>query len=215
MNIRSEQWHGHTIRFVEKEPGEWWAVAMDAAKALGFRDAYNATVHMPDKYKDTTKGSIKSGRRRTSKKQEMIIISEKGLYRLMMRSNKPEAEEFQDWVYDILKSLRIASGLEGFQVLEMTDAQHQRKWMDVLHREIPGADEKLYSKVNSIADKATSNVCGYKKMVKKKDMTPEMLKVRPGALEYTCLTEIAKRKRNLDISVSKQVYALYPLTLAQ
>ncbi len=209
MNIRNEQWQGHTIRFVEKEPGEWWAVAADMAVAL----RYSQTSNMLRKVKSSAKvlhivKDLGGG-------QEISLISEKGIYSVIMLSRRKEAQDFQEWVFDVLVELRKASGLEGFQVLDMTDAQHQRKWMDVLHREIPNADEKLYRKVNSITDKATSNVCGYRKMVKKKDMTPEMLKVRPGALEYTCLTEIAKRKHNLDISVSKQVYALYPLTLAQ
>lgn len=36
MNIRIENWNGHEIRFVEKEPSEWWAVAEDVAKATGY-----------------------------------------------------------------------------------------------------------------------------------------------------------------------------------
>ena len=36
MNIRTEIWNGHEIRFVEKEPGEWWAVAKDVSSALGY-----------------------------------------------------------------------------------------------------------------------------------------------------------------------------------
>jgi len=34
-NIRTENWSAHEIRFVEREPGDWWAVATDVAKALG------------------------------------------------------------------------------------------------------------------------------------------------------------------------------------
>lgn len=34
MNIRTEIWNGHEIRFVEKEPGEWWAVLSDVTNAL-------------------------------------------------------------------------------------------------------------------------------------------------------------------------------------
>lgn len=36
MNIRTENWNGHEIRFVEQEPSEWWAVAEDVAKATGY-----------------------------------------------------------------------------------------------------------------------------------------------------------------------------------
>ena len=39
--------------------------------------------------------------------QDLLIVSEPGMYRLVMRSTKPEAEKFQDWVTeDVLPSIR-------------------------------------------------------------------------------------------------------------
>jgi prophage antirepressor-like protein len=38
--------------------------------------------------------------------QEVTFLTEKGLYKLLMRSNKPKAESFQEWVIDILVSIR-------------------------------------------------------------------------------------------------------------
>ena len=35
INIRVENWNGHKIRFVEVNPGDWWAVLADITKALG------------------------------------------------------------------------------------------------------------------------------------------------------------------------------------
>lgn len=34
MNIKTETWNGHSIRFAEREPGDWWAVLADIATAL-------------------------------------------------------------------------------------------------------------------------------------------------------------------------------------
>ena len=34
MKTKIENWNGRSIRFVEKKPGDWWAVAADVAKAL-------------------------------------------------------------------------------------------------------------------------------------------------------------------------------------
>jgi len=41
VNIKTENWNGHQIRFVEREPGDWWAALADVAKALSIqtRDA--------------------------------------------------------------------------------------------------------------------------------------------------------------------------------
>lgn len=32
--MKTEIWNGHSIRFVEKESGDWWAVLSDVAKAI-------------------------------------------------------------------------------------------------------------------------------------------------------------------------------------
>ena len=61
-------------------------MATDIANALGHRDANNALKKMKTKYKGTHKVSTPSGI------QNVTILNEKGIYRLIMRSNKPEAE---------------------------------------------------------------------------------------------------------------------------
>lgn len=44
-------------------------------------------------------------------KQEMSIVSEPGLYSLILRSRKPEAKAFKRWVtHDILPSIRRSGG---------------------------------------------------------------------------------------------------------
>ena len=40
--MKIENWNGHSIRFVEHN-GEWWAVAVDIAKALNFASARDST----------------------------------------------------------------------------------------------------------------------------------------------------------------------------
>lgn len=52
----------------------------------------------------------------------------KGIYRLVMRSNKPEALDFQDWICDVLVELRQATGLKGFEVFRMLDKQNKRSY---------------------------------------------------------------------------------------
>lgn len=116
--MKTEYWNGYPIRFIEKDE-EWWAVAKDITDALGFSQAKDATRKMPAKYKGVYKVPITSEKAKCPATQNMIVLNEKGLYRLIMRSNKPEAEDFQDWVYEMLKILRQSSGLEGFQIFRM------------------------------------------------------------------------------------------------
>ncbi|MEA4927851.1 MAG: Bro-N domain-containing protein [Candidatus Limiplasma sp.] len=203
--MKTEIWNGHEIRFVEKN-GQWWAVAQDITDALGFAQAKDGTKKMPDKYKGRTKVPTTSGKSKCPETQEMIVLNEKGLYRLIMRSNKPEAEAFQDWVYDILKTLREASGLEGFEVFKMLDREHQRKQMEALCRGLKRPVQVDFIKANTIANKAISNQYGYPKMVKKADMTPQMLADREPVLEDTVQLMTINDRYGLNVSVSEVIY---------
>ncbi len=81
--------------------GETWFVAKDVADILEMRDAFNATRDLDEDEKGTCKVSTPGGI------QEMTIISEAGLYTLLMRSNKEEAKPFRRWVtHDVLPSIR-------------------------------------------------------------------------------------------------------------
>lgn len=197
--IKTENWNGYEIRFVEKD-GEWWSVAQDIAKALNFRDAFNATAKLNKKYKGTAKVSTLNGL------QEMIILNEKGIYRIVMRSNKPEAEAFQDWVYEMLSELRKQTGLEGFQVFRMLDKEHQKEAMKRLHDSLHEPIKVDYIKANTIANKAVSNKYGFEKMVKKPDMTAQMLEAREKILDDTVELMTVNDKYKLGISVSEKIY---------
>src|SRR5690625_353885 len=41
-----------------------------------------------------------------SGKQETVIYNEKGIYEIIRKSGQPKADEFYDWVYDLLSRLR-------------------------------------------------------------------------------------------------------------
>jgi len=59
---------------------------------------------------------------------QAMLVSESGLYKLIMRSNKPEAREFQDWVTrDVLPAIRkdgaYIMGEEKVATGEMSDLE--------------------------------------------------------------------------------------------
>lgn len=63
-------------------------------------------------------------------------------------------------------------------------------------------------KANTIANKAVSTKYGHPKMVKKADMTPEMLVDRQELLDSTVELMGIKEKFHLNLSVSEEVYGL-------
>lgn len=199
--MRTEIWNGYTIRFVEKD-GEWWAVAKDVAKALGYQLTSNMTRIIDEKDKDIHKVNTPGGA------QDLLIMSEFGIYSAVFGSHKPEAKEFKRWIYEMLKELRQSIGLEGFQIFRLLDIEHQKEAMSRLKKSLRKPVRVDFIKANTIANKAVSNKYGYPKMVKKSDMTPEMLVDRQELLDSTVELMGIKDKYGLGLSVSSEIYKL-------
>ncbi len=73
--------------------GKPWFVGKDVAVALNYANPRDALAkHVPDKFKRKSQIATPGG------VQEMTVINEAGMYKLIMRSKLPKAEEFSDWV---------------------------------------------------------------------------------------------------------------------
>jgi len=203
LNIKTENWNGHQIRFVEREPGDWWAVAADVTKALGLKQVTRALSGLKD---GVTTGKVIDS---LGREQEANIINEKAIYRLVFKSRKREAEAFQDWVFDIIKQLRQQTGLEGFQIFRMLDKEHQKEAMAKLKAGLRQPVRVDFMKANTIANKAVSNRYGHKKMIGKAQMTPEMLVDRQPILEDTVNLMSVRDRFDLRFSVSEAIYRKY------
>lgn len=205
--MKTEIWNNHEIRFVEKD-GAWWAVAKDVADALDYRDAHNMVRNIDPKDKGTHKVSTTSNKTKCPQTQEMLVITEFGIYDAVFSSHKPEAKEFKRWVYEVIKRLRQSAGLEGFEIFRMLDKEHQKEMMSNLNQSLRKPVRVDFIKANTIANKAVSTKYGYPKMVKKADMTPDMLVDRQVLLEDTVGLMSIKDKFGLELSVSEEIYKL-------
>lgn len=104
--IRKFDFKGASLRTLTDEAGEPWFVLKDCMSILDLGNP-TETVKMFDKDEFSTTEVIDSIGRR----QQTYIISEPGLYRLVMRSRKPEAKEFQRWVtHEVLPQIRKTGG---------------------------------------------------------------------------------------------------------
>ena len=93
----------HLVRIVTRD-GEPWFVARDVCRALDLGTPQMAFQRIPDDEKDVSETDTLDGR---GGAQEMVILSEPGLYRLIFRSNKPVAERFRRWVFhEVLPAIR-------------------------------------------------------------------------------------------------------------
>lgn len=104
--IQKFDFKGAPLRTLTDKAGEPWFVLKDCMSILDLGNP-TETVKMFDKDEFSTTEVIDSIGRR----QQTYIISEPGLYRLVMKSRKPEAKEFQRWVtHEVLPSIRKHGG---------------------------------------------------------------------------------------------------------
>ena len=88
--------------------GNIWFVAKDVAECLGFKDTDDA-IRKHCNHAKTLKPGKTPGL--TSSPRGINIIPESDVYRLVMRSKLPAAEQFQTWVCeDVLPSIRKTGG---------------------------------------------------------------------------------------------------------
>ena len=104
--IQQFDFKGASLRTLTDEAGGPWFVLKDCMSILDLGNP-TETVKMFDEDEFSTTEVIDSIGRR----QQAYIISEPGLYRLVMRSRKPEAKEFQRWVtHEVLPQIRKTGG---------------------------------------------------------------------------------------------------------
>lgn len=114
------------VRVVEHN-GEPWFVASDVAKALGYENPSRDVQRHCKKVNKITQTTDSVGPPIT-----LLIIPESDVYRLVMRSNLPRAERFQDWlVEEVLPALR-RRGFYGLPALpDFSDpVAAARAWAD-------------------------------------------------------------------------------------
>nr|UVX87052.1 MAG: antirepressor protein KilAC domain [Bacteriophage sp.] len=100
--IQTFNFNSATLRALTDENGEPWFVAKDVCDILGLENSRKATADLDLDEKNTV--TISDGIPGNPNK---TIISEPGLYKLIMRSRKPEAKTFQRWVtHEVLPSIR-------------------------------------------------------------------------------------------------------------
>lgn len=133
-----------TIRAMMDRNGDPWFVATDVADILNFRDASNAAQTLKNDEKGTYKVSTLRG------DQEVIIINLSGLYRLIFRSNKPEAELFRQWVFNEVLPALHRVGMYGVPLnMEVPEAPEEALALWVY---LDKQQESLQSRLRSIRD---------------------------------------------------------------
>ena len=107
--IQQFDFKGALLRTLTDEAGEPWFVAKDVCDILEL-----GTEHLRrdlDEDEVTEATNLPNWQVGSNGGRVPLIISEPGLYKLVMRSRKPEAKEFQRWVtHEVLPQIRRTGG---------------------------------------------------------------------------------------------------------
>lgn len=107
------QYHDHDkFRIIDRD-GEPWFVLVDVCRELGIINPSDAASRLDDDEKMTL--GVTEGQNGTRGGPRMItIISESGLYSLVLKSTKPDAKKFKKWITsEVLPSIRKTGGYRG------------------------------------------------------------------------------------------------------
>ena len=102
-DLKSFFFRGDEVRVVLDENGEPLFVAKDVAQSLGYSSTNMVTIFqsVPNEWKGSNRIATLGG------EQDMLTLTEQGLYFFLCRSDKPTARPFQKWLAGIvLPSIR-------------------------------------------------------------------------------------------------------------
>lgn len=139
--MRTENWCGFNIRFVEVD-GEWWAILKDICDALRLRTAaisqrldpnmmirvkvdQSEVISNDVRLSDHPSKGVRS--RGQNKTRHMLAVNEIGIYEALFASRRLEARKFRRWSAEVMRKLRTNVGLEGYEVMKMTEPAVQEK----------------------------------------------------------------------------------------
>lgn len=183
--IRKFDFRGAALRTLTDEAGEPWFVLKDCMSILDLGNPTETVKMFDDDEFSTTEVIDSIGRR-----QQAYIISEPGLYKLVMRSRKPEAHEFQRWVtHEVLPQIRKTGGY-----IPTTDADDD---MTILAKAVMIGQRTMEAQKQKIAEQQTRIV----------ELEPKArFADAVAASDGTCLVgELAKmlRQNGMDIGQNR------------
>ncbi len=184
--IQQFDFRGASLRTLTDKAGEPWFVAKDVCDILELGNTTNAlrALDEDEKTNFTNCNVAQNGGRAP------LIISEPGLYKLVMRSRKPEAKEFQRWVtHEVLPSIRRTGGY-----IPTTDADDD---MTILAKAVMIGQRTMEAQKQKIAEQQTRIV----------ELEPKArFADAVAASDGTCLVgELAKmlRQNGMDIGQNR------------
>lgn len=175
------------VRMVELN-NKPYAVANDVAKALGYKVPKDAIYRH-------CKGGVELPLPSNGGTQQMKVIPEGDIYRLIIKSQLPQAEKFESWVFDeVLPSIRKTGSY-------VTELKGQEKMFQVMRAEIGGIlDDMVSVKIKEIEEKCSDY---YRPSSFDKTNISNYIKKRLGVTKANEEYELVKQRVLLKFGATK------------
>lgn len=128
------------LRVVEQD-GQPWFVASDVCRAIGYAVKPSGDVNVYHALNPLNADEVITHRMSGNRGTAAKLISESGLYKLVMRSDKPEARAFQDWVTRVVlpairKDGAYVMGEEKVATGELSEDELVMRAMSIMSRKV-------------------------------------------------------------------------------
>ena len=173
------------IRVVKDEGGEPWFIAKDVCDVLGLSNITEALRNLDgDELNSEILNSGNQGR-------EMKLVSESGLYALVIRSNKPNAKKFRKWITsEVLPSIRKTGGYVAATGTESPEELYARA-MSSLHAALERQKEITAAQAKQI------------EMDKPKVVFAESIEVAKTSILVGEMAKLIKQSTGIDIGQNR------------
>lgn len=135
MSVIPFNYYDQPVRVVEID-GEPWFVLADLCRVLDLSQPHRVAARLTDDMKGRTPITTLGGA------QEMTIVSEPGMYEVVIRSDKPEATAFRRWITaEVLPQIRKTGAYSVTP--ELTEAQIVHQALAIVHRDLEAANARI------------------------------------------------------------------------
>jgi prophage antirepressor-like protein len=146
----------NTVRTINRD-GEMWWVLKDVCDVLDISNSREVANRLDEDELMSVK--LTSG----GQEREMTIISESGLYSVILRSDKPKAKPFRKWVTsEVLPSIRKTGGYtlpgKGNRIDKLEETVNKLRF-DFYHQSMPVSKDSK-SPFGSTVMEQIANMCG-------------------------------------------------------
>jgi prophage antirepressor-like protein len=146
--IQSLNFENSTVRTINRD-GEMWWVLKDVCDVLELSDVSMTAKRLDEDERDTSLICTLGGQ------QEMTIISESGLYNVILRSDKPKAKPFRKWVTsEVLPSIRKTGAYSTTTEPEQSPVIKRIQAMESLIADYWRANDEQYMKLRQEVSQA-------------------------------------------------------------